>query len=114
MESGEGRSMKDDMPKEIWVSKRQLDKDTFLLSFEDYLTSGAVRYTRATLDRVIEGDGWLPIESAPRDGTRILVWAGGNQFVAYYHRSRSDWFIVANVPVSATHWRPLPTPPEAK
>jgi len=96
------------------MSKKQRPDSFVILMHEAETIRSVTKKALATLDRVIEGDGWLPIESAPRDGTRILVWAGGNQFVAYYHRSRSDWFIVANVPVSATHWRPLPTPPEAK
>jgi len=103
--------MKDDMPKEIWVSKRQLDKDTFLLSFEDYLTSGAVRYTRAALDRVIEGDGWLPIETLPADCKPL-----GNPRYLTYHK---DWGYGINGEqmlngASPTHCWPLPTPPEAE
>lgn len=70
------------------------------------------------------GDGWLPIETAPKDGSSVLVsnrkyvsggryyrgggpYDGTRQFLeeGYYREgaSRPDR--------SITHWRPLPAPP---
>lgn len=57
---------------------------------------------------------WQPIETAPRDGTRILVVSGGWHDVAYVGWNDDDgepvWFN-GDVPVQASHWMPLPAPP---
>jgi hypothetical protein len=73
---------------------------------------------------------WQDISSAPKDGTRILVWT------IHGDVELSDWFVVKSinyVPVEGTeffrrvetereggwnsntptHWQPLPDPPEA-
>jgi hypothetical protein len=72
----------------------------------------------ATLDRVIEGDGWLPIESAPRDGTLMLCYLpynGGFITQTYWHVDGREgvWFDESGE-ICPTHWRPLPTPPGTK
>ncbi|MBE0561823.1 MAG: hypothetical protein IH622_13555 [Ochrobactrum anthropi] len=72
----------------------------------------------------VEGDGWLPIESAPRDGTSILaVCAGvhertGIPFIpevvewTQYGWSNEMWGEQPNHGVYyPTHWRPLPSAP---
>lgn len=67
-------------------------------------------------------DSWRPIETAPRDGTRVLVYAcvrdpshwiiGGDlppfQCVTSYHPD-GGWTVCEIR--EATHWRPLPPPP---
>lgn len=59
--------------------------------------------------------GWRGIESAPRDGTRVLVWAGrccdlpGFWTIAAYHKD-AGWCVCELR--EATHWQPLPPPPE--
>lgn len=66
---------------------------------------------------------WQPIETAPRDGTRLLVYsthAEAKGFVSIavdfwsmprHKRGYSGWgqFNANNWP--ATHWMPLPDPP---
>lgn len=67
--------------------------------------------------------GWLPIESAPKDGTRILVceadgWVGEVSWFESWHgdKSQPGWMI-ANCDeeygryAEATHYMPLPEPP---
>lgn len=57
--------------------------------------------------------GWQPIETAPKDGTDILVFSpeSGEMFVAYY--KRGEWFFAVNNTLSCvSHWRDLPEPPK--
>lgn len=54
---------------------------------------------------------WQPIESAPTDGTRVLLWdtANGGRAItgAWVVGSPDDH-------ETFTHWQPLPAPPEVK
>lgn len=79
---------------------------------------------------VVEG-GWRPIETAPRDGSEILVSFGlrGVHAVQWCEPSCSDYEIWCvddgkhgpyalrryndEGPTAPTHWMPLPAPPEA-
>ena len=56
---------------------------------------------------------WQPIETAPKDGTDVLVWCGGAMFIACMDVGR--WFFDRtdhSVKPIPTHWMPLPKPPE--
>jgi hypothetical protein len=68
---------------------------------------------------------WLPIESAPRDGTHIILgFAGSHSEEGYWmgDKSRNYWKktgwyatdddVLCERPKSPTHWMPLPAPPE--
>ena len=58
---------------------------------------------------------WQPIETAPMDGTRVLVTAGFMVFDAYFRRG--DWWLYEcgddwySVTINPTNWMPLPEPP---
>jgi hypothetical protein len=59
---------------------------------------------------------WIPIESAPRDGTEILVSEYGTLDIAFWSDQRNKWLgpydMCGDVEVmEPTHWMPLPTPP---
>ncbi|NKX16244.1 DUF551 domain-containing protein [Ochrobactrum pseudogrignonense] len=67
-------------------------------------------------------DGWLPIETAPKDGTPFLVFVPDDQFsdgtgidVIWYDEER--WLFGSNTPFipanDPTHWRLLPASPGA-
>lgn len=73
-----------------------------------------------------QGEGWLPIESAPKDGAAVLVYFVQNEVpslnplicAAYWQQSDGlmkpgFWRLLHSVGPSftATRWRPLPTPP---
>ena len=62
---------------------------------------------------------WQPIETAPKDGSSYLVWAGGVGMAHYVDHYRSGY--PHKAPFSenlaawkekATHWMPLPEKPE--
>lgn len=65
-----------------------------------------------------EVQGWQPIETAPKDGTRVLIRATvGSMLVpepktVVGRYSRGWWLEGGSMDLSyATHWMPLPTPP---
>lgn len=68
------------------------------------------------------GDGWLPIKTAPRDGTNILVCVthslGNDTWETIqwgdWARASIAWPVYwqrVDIPFSPTHWRPLLAPP---
>lgn len=69
-----------------------------------------------------EGErAWQPIETAPRDGTRILLRETDDEmWVGHWDTSPwvtgvGAWITLENrsdtYEIAATHWQPLPTPP---
>lgn len=64
---------------------------------------------------------WQPIESAPKDGTRVLLWASGWRHPFVGHASTEPNMAWLDVPtptatqieVFTTHWQPLPESPSA-
>lgn len=64
------------------------------------------------------GNGWLPIETAPKDGRRILGWCPdwGANFVKWSPgRPAPHWTVDSGAVTESapTHWQPLPPPPAA-
>lgn len=58
---------------------------------------------------------WMPIETAPRDGTRILVYSENCIAIAGYSTDYNSWCenYYDNLWHDPTHWQPLPSPPPA-
>ena len=63
---------------------------------------------------------WQPIETAPRDGTHVLIYVPGwiNGSEARY-LDDEGWWLANNDPTDhwgeqqhPTHWMPLPNPPK--
>lgn len=61
--------------------------------------------------------GWMPIETAPKDGRKFLAWRRHSTLplivfynADYYQYECSEGHLV----FSLTHWQPLPQPPKEK
>lgn len=64
---------------------------------------------------VLGSDGWRPIESAPKDGRRVLAFAGARPFIAWYESGRIvGWWDDNDLMRDPTHWRPLPDSPASQ
>lgn len=64
---------------------------------------------------------WQPIETAPKDGTEILVFVGGTIIIGSWSNGSvlrdEGWYDAeagvkfVNGLLDPTHWQPLPSPP---
>ena len=89
---------------------------------DDAVCAGVVRdvteAARAAISKLDEmrGDGWRPIESAPKDGSLFCGWREGKR-PALVHWSgwaacwASEGQKLEYPGTEPTHWQPLPTPP---
>ena len=74
-------------------------------------------------------DSWQPIETAPKDGTKVDLWvvsehrAKGERCTAFWAREpfsfaskRESWRGIPHNPMNwkPTHWMPFPDPPSMK
>jgi hypothetical protein len=60
--------------------------------------------------------GWQPIETAPKDGTHVIIFdpSDSRPREAVFDTCYGQWVdpIEAYDEYSPTHWMPLPAPPE--
>ena len=61
---------------------------------------------------------WQKIDSAPKDGTKILCWCGEYADICYYEAKHPYGMVWTSAGCedfggyeTPTHWMPLPTPP---
>jgi hypothetical protein len=59
---------------------------------------------------------WQPIETAPKDGTRVVLYLpefAEEYRIAFWARSWGEWQTIPGLYScrSASHWMPLPPPP---
>ena len=61
---------------------------------------------------------WQPIETAPKDGTKVDLWASGERLTDFYFDG-AEWvndavsmYHMGLYPWDITHWQPLPDPPD--
>ena len=73
-----------------------------------YDNNDAAEYIRADLV-----PQWQPIETAPKDGTVILLWNDRCELAFWNGRSWDDGDFHDDLGHGFTHWQPLPTPPPA-
>lgn len=65
-------------------------------------------------DQAAAPPSWQAIETAPKDGTEVLLMSKTYKRVGNWARLRECWSIDALPPVAApTHWMPLPAPPSS-
>ena len=59
--------------------------------------------------------GWMPISTAPKDGTWILTWDGYAPDVLRWIENtlgkNPSWRDIEYFQRKPTHWQPLPAPP---
>lgn len=60
--------------------------------------------------RVAKSD-WQAIETAPKDGTRVLVWSAAKGPNIAHCGGDKRWHTRGVYLIKATHWMPLPNPP---
>ena len=68
---------------------------------------------RKQLAEVQERLKWQPIETAPKDGEKILISVRGSSFLAYWHTLIQAWDTAYGSTMDTDHWMPLPPAPEA-
>ncbi len=78
-------------------------------------SGNALILARSLLKELREAKEWKPIETAPKDGSHVLLYRPEIQFVGYYGGANSGWRISApDLPAMwplPTHWMQLPDPP---
>lgn len=97
------------------VARLKAQKDRY---YQEICTErGRIAELEARL-HAVEADRWQPIETAPKDGTWIQVWADScersiqTQWVRWQGEER--WVgTMSPLYVTPTHWMPLPSPPLA-
>ena len=73
----------------------------------------------ARMKTMTNGDSirtWQPIETAPTDGTRILLCGRGGKIADGHYGQPDGWanpkrFVWPYIHANPTHWMPLPAPP---
>lgn len=66
----------------------------------------------------LDAQEWRPIETAPRDGTQILLYCEGREAwtIGFWLEPRGDWTGIYDTftPDRPIAWLPLPAPPQQK
>ncbi|MCW3675432.1 DUF551 domain-containing protein [Burkholderia cenocepacia] len=79
-----------------------------------YLANQQIQAARRTTP---DREAWQPIETAPKDGKRVLVFEPGSRggvWVAHFLRypgKPDQWVNPGCHKINPTHWMPLPTAP---
>lgn len=96
------------------------DINLLLDCFEEAIVSNQPEAVRNKFrDRIlaVAAQHWRPIETAPKDGTRVLLHRDGwaeHTAVGWYDDVRREWRPVCGdvFPGDVIHWLPLPPAPE--
>lgn len=76
----------------------------------------------ASTEEIVFGRYWREIETAPKDGTHLLLGSEPDQWVGegYYeadgdrgwYQAGSHWTDPHDGSMNPTHWQPMPGPPQ--
>jgi hypothetical protein len=95
-------------------------RDVGRRAVEDMAAAGLVIMTAERAAELIHAPRWQPIETAPKDGTRVDVWSGDRFTDARWCARHKQWEVFipdynggewTGVYAPPTHWMPLPAPP---
>lgn len=80
-------------------------------------TQNALVAKEKELDELSKANDWQPIETVPKDGTYFLVYSKNMYprhvgFAYYCEKWDAVLSYLHGVPITATRWMPLPSPPE--
>lgn len=81
----------------------------------DSLTGGTMYHDQGFAGKKAMNDGWQPIETAPKDGSNIIVAEGLHVSIAFWDEQKSMWLDAINhdgyehVPRNPTKWMPFPS-----
>jgi hypothetical protein len=103
--------------KELGTSLNKLSRkyDITTVTIKKLLEANGVAYLRPTMVQ------WLPISTAPKDGTKFLASMAGGKMaeveLVFYDEYSSEWRNYAYDPpnieeADMTHWMPLPMRPQ--
>jgi Lar family restriction alleviation protein len=116
-------------PSDGFVFGTTIECQTCAVSVNDEYQDAAITAWNARSGDSGMGDGWLQIESAPRDGTQIIGFCGGDVNVCswepldtplsqhwgiagtWHRRHISSGKNLTGGSFRPTHWIPLPPPP---
>lgn len=64
-------------------------------------------------------DDWRPIETAPKDGTRLRAWGGGMEWHVRWTGgwtgySVGGWILDNGIAINPTHWQPIVGPKQTR
>jgi len=90
-----------------------MDVDNGVEHYWDHSTYAAWEAWQAARERQ-----WMPIETAPKDGTKFLAIEKDNAISVVMAGESYDgdffWHNMEMIHVVATHWMPLPNPPTSE
>lgn len=113
-----------DLNPKAWEAARDVFLSSWGYSPDDFLGKAITAYLAASPSPpALDGagrEGWQPIETAPKDGTRVLLAAPGHltmigSFEAWktIHAAGPWWWSNGSmITPDPTHWQPLPAPPK--
>lgn len=122
-----------DQPRNIGDDRVWISGDRHYDYVSDYNGDGSIEYVRADLAARDQGmTGWQPIETAPKDGTEVLLlvkrragipwrqlvghFMEGGHCIEDHPPIDEGWYFWTGLsfdkPSEPTHWMPLPEPPK--